>query len=66
MFAALNCMRFQVIKKQNLEDFELSQSYPLFYDKLEKANYFLESILDTLDEPTDGAAYCAPSGSPAK
>ena len=54
MFAALNCMRFQVIKKQNLEDFELSQSYPLFYDKLEKANYFLESILDTLDEPTDG------------
>ena len=54
MFAVLNCMRFQVIKKQNLEDFELSQSYPLFYDKLEKANYFLESILDTLDEPTDG------------
>lgn len=54
MFAALNCMRFQVIKKQNLEDFELSQSYPLFYDKLEKANYFLESILDTLDELTDG------------
>lgn len=54
MFAALNCMRFQVIKKQNLEDFELSQSYPLFYDKLEKANYFLESILDTLDESTDG------------
>ena len=53
MFAALNCLRFQVIKKLNLENFELSQNYTLFYDKLEKANYFLESILETLDEPTD-------------
>lgn len=53
MFAALNCMRFQVRKKLNLEDFELSQNYTFFYDKLEKANYFLESILKTLDEPTD-------------
>lgn len=54
MFAALNCMRFQIINKYNLESFELSQNYTLFYDKLEKANYFLETILDTLDEPTDG------------
>ncbi len=54
MFAALNTMRFQVIKKLNLETFELSQAYPFFYDKLEKSNYFLESILKTLDEPTDG------------
>ncbi|MCD8119408.1 MAG: C1 family peptidase [Lachnospiraceae bacterium] len=53
MFAALNCMRFQVMKKLNLEDFELSQNYTFFYDKLEKANYFLESILKTLDMPTD-------------
>src|SRR5207302_575709 len=35
-------------------DFELSQNYVMFWDKLEKANYFLESILLTLDEPTDG------------
>ncbi len=54
MFAALNVMRFDVIHKLNLKDFELSQSYPLFYDKLEKSNYFLENILKTLDEPTDG------------
>ena len=32
----------------------MSQNYTLFYDKLEKSNYFLESILKTLDEPTDG------------
>lgn len=54
MFAALNTMRFQVIKKLNLDTFELSQNYTLFYDKLEKTNYFLENILETLDEPTDG------------
>lgn len=54
MFAALNTFRFEVIKKLNLENFELSQNYTLFYDKLEKANFFLESILETLDEPREG------------
>ena len=54
MFAALNTMRFAIMKKLDLATFELSQNYTLFYDKLEKANYFLESILDTLEEPTSG------------
>ena len=54
MFAALNTMRFEIINKLNLDTFELSQNYPLFWDKLEKANYFLENILATLDEPTNG------------
>ena len=54
MFAALNTMRFAVMKKLDLETFELSQNYTLFYDKLEKANYFLESILETLDQPVNG------------
>ncbi len=54
MFAALNTMRYHVIHQLGLEDFELSQSYLFFYDKLEKSNYFLENILETLDEPTSG------------
>ena len=54
MFAALNTFRFKVIHDLNLKTFELSQAYPFFYDKLEKSNYFLESILETLDEPTNG------------
>ncbi len=54
MFAALNTMRMQVMEQLNLNSFEFSQAYPLFYDKLEKSNYFLESILKTMDEPTDG------------
>lgn len=54
MFASLNTFRFRTIKKYNLKTFELSQAYPLFYDKLEKSNWFLENVLDTLDEPLDG------------
>lgn len=54
MFASLNTMRFRIIKKYGLKTFELSQTYPLFFDKLEKSNWFLENILDTLDEPLDG------------
>ena len=54
LFAATNVMRFRIIKSCNLENFELSQSYLLFWDKLEKSNWFLENILDTLNEPVDG------------
>lgn len=54
MFAALNIMRFEMMQRWNLETFEFSQSYPLFYDKLERANWFLCQVLDMLDEPLDG------------
>ena len=54
MFASLNTMRYRTIKKYDLKTFEFSQSYPLFFDKLEKSNWFLGNILDTLDEPLDG------------
>lgn len=55
MFAALNTLRVEAMKNLNLgNDFELSQVHTMFWDKFEKANYFLESILKTLDEPTDG------------
>ncbi len=48
MFAALNAMSYEVMHKLNLKDFELSQAYPLFWDKLEKSNYFLETVIDTV------------------
>ena len=53
MFAALNLMRIEVMKNLNLKTMELSQSYPLFYDKLEKTNYFLDSIIKTVNEPLE-------------
>jgi len=53
LFAGLNTMRFKIMKDLNLKNFELSQTYQMFFDKIEKANYFLENILETLDEKTD-------------
>jgi bleomycin hydrolase len=54
MFAGLNVLRVAAMKKLNVEQFEFSQNYLMFYDKLEKANYFLETIIGTTGEPTDG------------
>lgn len=54
MFAAQNVMRLEIMEKLNLKSMELSNAYPLFWDKLEKANHFLENILETLEEPLEG------------
>ena len=53
MFAGLNVLRQRIIEKYGIKDFELSQCYLMFWDKLEKSNYFLESIIDTLDKEID-------------
>jgi bleomycin hydrolase len=50
LFASTNIFRVAIIKKHNLREFELSQAYLFFWDKLEKANYFLEQIIDTSKE----------------
>lgn len=53
LFAATNELRLNVIKELNLKEFELSQAYLFFYDKLEKANYFLDQVIDTYKESVD-------------
>jgi bleomycin hydrolase len=53
LFAATNLLRVGVMRKLNLKSFEFSQNWLLFWDKLEKANYFLEAILDTADRDLD-------------
>ncbi|EDO15420.1 hypothetical protein Kpol_1015p10 [Vanderwaltozyma polyspora DSM 70294] len=53
LFAATNELRLNVVKELNLKEFELSQSYLFFYDKLEKANYYLDQIIDTYKEDVD-------------
>ena len=55
MFAALNNIRYSISKNLNIKDhdFELSQSYTMFWDKLEKANYFLENIISTVELELD-------------
>ncbi|MGN1345283.1 MAG: C1 family peptidase [Eubacteriales bacterium] len=51
LFAATNVLREIIAKKLNVESFELSQSYLAFFDKFERINYYIASIVDTADEP---------------
>lgn len=51
LFAATNVLREIVAKKKNIAEFELSQSYLAFWDKFERINYFLDSIIDTAHLP---------------
>lgn len=51
MFSALNILRPVAAKKLKCGDIEFSQNYLFFYDKLEKANLFLESIIKLKDRP---------------
>ncbi|MBN1434210.1 C1 family peptidase [Candidatus Fermentibacterales bacterium] len=53
LFAGLNTLRTAAMQKMGLKEFELSQAYQMFWDKLEKANFFLENMLETAEEPLD-------------
>ena len=53
LFAATNVCREIIAKKCNIARFELSQSYLAFYDRLEKSNYLLESIIELIDKDYD-------------
>jgi bleomycin hydrolase len=49
LFAGLNILRPKVIEKYKLSDFEFSENYLSFWDKMEKANSFLEFIIELRD-----------------
>jgi len=47
MFAGLNLFRAGAINKMKVKNFEFSQNHVMFWDKIEKANHFLETIIET-------------------
>lgn len=53
LFTGLNVLRSQMIAKYGLSEMEFSQNYCFFYDQLEKANLFLQGIIDTRDKAID-------------
>ncbi len=53
MFSPFNvASRQEAIKKLDVDTFEFSQAYGMFYDKLEKSNSALSTSF-TADQPTD-------------
>src|SRR6266566_3140642 len=53
LFAGLNLLRVGAMKKMGLKEFEFSQNYAMFWDKIERANYFLEAVIETADRDID-------------
>ena len=54
IFSFLNIFRYQMIRELDLPpDFQLSQSYLSFFDKLEKCHYFLQNIATTKEDDLD-------------
>ncbi len=54
LFAGLNILRPRMIDNFNLKEFEFSQNFLFFYDKLEKANLFLNQVIAWRDrDPYD-------------
>jgi bleomycin hydrolase len=53
LFAGLNLLRAGAMRKMGLKDFEFSQNYAMFWDKIERANYFLEAVIETADRDID-------------
>lgn len=49
-FSALNLLREYTAEKMNLRQFEFSQNYLSFYDKLEKCNNWLNMFIEHRDE----------------
>ncbi|KAL4803396.1 peptidase C1B, bleomycin hydrolase [Aspergillus unguis] len=54
LFASTNIFRVPIMRAYGLKDFELSQAYLFYWDKIEKANYFFEKIIETADEDITG------------
>lgn len=53
IFSATNLLREIIGKKLNVDQFELSQNFIAFYDKLEKYNFLLTELEKNIDEKHD-------------
>jgi bleomycin hydrolase len=53
MFAGLNLLRVGARKAMGIKEFEFSQNYVMFWDKVERANYFFEAIIEAADRDVD-------------
>jgi bleomycin hydrolase len=53
LFAGLNLLRVGAMKQMGLKEFEFSQNFAMFWDKIERANYFLEAVIETAGSDID-------------
>ena len=53
MFSGMNVLRAAFAKRTDSLRVDFSQAYLFFYDQLEKANLFLQGVVETADKPMD-------------
>ena len=53
LFSSLNVARFVAKKNLNIAEFEFSQNYAMYFDKLERVNYFLKDVANLVREGED-------------
>lgn len=53
LFAGMNVFTPSVMTKLSLSEFQLSEPYLTFWDKMEKANLFLEAMIELRERPID-------------
>ncbi|MCI1660040.1 C1 family peptidase [Bifidobacterium psychraerophilum] len=55
LFSSLNVARFIAKRSLNLKEFEFSQNYAMYFDKLERINYFVQDVASLIakGEPSD-------------
>jgi bleomycin hydrolase len=66
LFAGLNLLRVGAAATMQLKEFEFSQNHLLFWDKLEKANHWLEAIIATADRDVDDRSVAQLLATPAE
>lgn len=53
LFTGMNVLRAKAIARHRLPGLDISHVYLFFYDQLEKANLFLQGVIDTRHKPMD-------------
>ena len=66
MFAGLNLLRVGAAERLGVKGFEFSQSHLQFWDRLEKANFWLEQVLATADRDIDDRTVAHLMSTPAE
>src|SRR5260370_11585354 len=66
LFAGLNLLRVGAMKKMGLKEFEFSQNYAMFWDKVERAHYYLQAIIEAAGRDLDDRTVAYLLDSPAE
>ena len=65
MFSGFNVLRSAFAQRTDSLTVELSHAYLFFYDQLEKANLFLQGVVDCADKPLETSACASSSRAPS-